>query len=51
MAHHFELRTANIDFFVGLEGNIGGDTVEIVRSWVSAIRQALMPVHSSTTSQ
>ena len=59
--HCFELRTANIDFFVGedlLYGNERGPLpppesgvgAHVARSWETSIRQALMPVTSASSS-
>lgn len=61
--HCFELRTANIDYYVGedplhpgvREGSVAilppedsGVGVHLAKSWETCIRQALMPVTSST---
>ncbi len=46
--HCFEIRTANVDFYVGdttpNEARNSGMGVEIARGWEIALRQALMPV-------
>lgn len=63
--HCFEIRTANIDYFVGedpLYGIVQGGKASIVmppsesgigahiaRSWETTIRQALMPVSSNAS--
>lgn len=50
--HCFELRTANVDYFVGQEGSPGGAGAEsgvglqLAKSWEAAVRQALMPVQT-----
>lgn len=60
--HCFELRTANVDYYVGEdplhEGATGqlppqesGIGAHLARSWETSIRQALMPVTSATTSK
>lgn len=56
--HCFEIRTANVDYFVGLDPMKDGEPVilpppdsgvgaYIAKSWETAIRQALMPVTST----
>lgn len=63
--HCFEIRTANIDYFVGEDPLFGhaqrGDTslalpppesgvgAHLARSWETSIRQALMPVASNAS--
>lgn len=61
--HCFELRTANVDYFVGedpLYGNKdaaaitlpppeSGIGAHLARSWETSIRQALMPVAPNTS--
>lgn len=53
--HCFELKTANIDYYVGEDPSYGdncsqvpppesGIGAHIARSWETSIRQALMPV-------
>ncbi|XP_012259281.2 serine/threonine-protein kinase D3 isoform X2 [Athalia rosae] len=60
--HCFELRTANIDYYVGEDPLYGGGTgqlpppesgvgAHLARSWETSIRQALMPVTSAASSQ
>ncbi|KAJ8672906.1 hypothetical protein QAD02_004167 [Eretmocerus hayati] len=60
--HCFELRTANIDYFVGedlchgsergaLPAPESGIGAHLARSWETSIRQALMPVTSASSSQ
>jgi len=44
--HCFEIRTANVDFFVGDEASSGDAT-----AWEAAIRQAFMPVQSGGVSE
>jgi len=44
--HCFEIRTANVDFFVG-EANPQNEGLDNMRAWEVAIRQALMPVQSA----
>ena len=39
--HYFELRTANLDFFVS------GDQEDDLAGWEAAIRQSLMPAEAS----
>lgn len=57
--HCFEIRTANVDYFVGLDPITDGDELVllpcnsgvgayIARSWETEIRQALMPVTSTS---
>lgn len=57
--HCFEIRTANLDYFVGLDPISEGEELilppcnsgvgaYIARSWETEIRQALMPVTSSS---
>lgn len=57
--HCFEIRTANVDYFVGLDPISEGDEVVlppcnsgvgayIAKSWETEIRQALMPVTSDS---
>lgn len=62
--HCFEIRTANIDYFVGqdplhdlqernsvtLPPPDSGIGAYLARSWETSIRQALMPVTSTNTS-
>ncbi|KAL1114945.1 hypothetical protein AAG570_007768 [Ranatra chinensis] len=49
--HCFELRTANVDYYVGEDSNCGrGDGALMAKSWETAIRQALMPVAPHATS-
>lgn len=59
--HCFELKTANIDYYVGEDSSYGdncsqvpppesGIGVHIARSWETSIRQALMPVTTIPTS-
>ncbi|XP_071447590.1 serine/threonine-protein kinase D3 [Hetaerina americana] len=64
MVHCFELRTATVDYFVGEKeegagvdvGGGGGQPPEsgvglqLAMGWEGAIRRALMPVHSSSSS-
>ena len=58
--HCFELRTANIDYYVGedlLYGNERGQLpppesgigAHLARSWETSIRQALMPVTTASS--
>jgi len=49
--HVFEIRTANVDFFVG-EGSVVPQTDQVCDggSWETAIRQAFKPVQTSSTS-
>merc|ERR1711971_1103752 len=48
--HCFELRTANVDFFIGEDSTSGASpSADQVNSWEEAIRQALMPVQSGET--
>ncbi|XP_024947864.1 serine/threonine-protein kinase D3 isoform X2 [Cephus cinctus] len=60
--HCFELRTANVDYYVGedpLYGDVGGQLpppesgvgAYIARTWETSIRQALMPVTSGSANQ
>lgn len=57
--HCFEIRTANVDYFVGLDPIPEGDELilapcnsgvgaYIAKSWETEIRQALMPVTSTS---
>jgi len=52
--HCFEIRTANVDFFVGedrsLTAGAAGDP-EYMKSWETVIRQAFMPVQSAGGSE
>merc|ERR1719400_2363166 len=41
VSHCFEIRTANVDYFIAEDGDKGG---EMARQWEASIRQALMPV-------
>lgn len=60
--HCFELRTANVDYYVGedpLHGRPGGSGAVpppetglgayLAKTWENTIRQALMPVQSTTS--
>lgn len=60
--HCFEMRTANIDYFVGEDPLFGREEQDIqlppaesgvgahlAKSWETSIRQALMPVASNTS--
>lgn len=58
--HCFELKTANIDYYVGEDPSYGencsqvpppesGIGAHIARSWETSIRQALMPVTISAS--
>lgn len=60
--HAFELRTANVDYYVGEDPNFGGKEngaaahpletglgMEYAKSWESAIRLALLPLTNSNT--
>lgn len=59
--HCFELRTANVDYYVGEEvsGGVGGQVpapesgvgAHLARSWETSIRQALMPVTNALASE
>lgn len=64
--HCFELRTANIDYYVGedplygaqKEGTVAilppadsGVGAHLAKSWETSIRQALMPVSATTCSK
>lgn len=62
--HCFEIRTANIDYFVGEDPMFGREEQDIqlppaesgvgahlAKSWETSIRQALMPVASGNTSE
>ncbi|XP_059097445.1 serine/threonine-protein kinase D1-like isoform X3 [Tigriopus californicus] len=50
VTHCFEIRTTNVDYFVGevgVNGKVDNDLgVELARQWEIAIRQALMPVQT-----
>jgi protein kinase D len=59
--HCFELRTANIDYYVGedllygtergqIPSSKNGVGAHLARSWETSIRQALMPVTSASSS-
>ncbi|XP_008216191.1 serine/threonine-protein kinase D1 isoform X2 [Nasonia vitripennis] len=60
--HCFELRTANIDYYVGEDLSYGNERAQLpppesgvgahlARSWETSIRQALMPVTGASSSQ
>ncbi|XP_043276288.1 serine/threonine-protein kinase D1 isoform X2 [Venturia canescens] len=59
--HCFELRTANVDYYVGEEGGAGvggqipapesGVGAHLARTWETSIRQALMPVTNALANQ
>jgi len=50
--HCFEIRTANVDFFVGEDTQVTeGDSPTDTVSWETAIRQAFMPVEGSKSQQ
>lgn len=60
--HCFELRTANLDYYVGEDSMFSGTNgpvpppesgigAHLARSWETSIRQALLPVTSATSNK